>query len=57
MPTVTDGDPAIIHGNSLCATTWKQLSESTQGSVEQITAHNSLCIWEIYFERLAPVSV
>lgn len=48
-PTVTDGNPAIIYRNSLCATKWKQLSQSTQRSVEQITTHNSLWVWEIYF--------
>lgn len=48
-PTVTDGNPAIIYHNSLCATKWKQLSQSTQRSVEQITTHNSLWVWEIYF--------
>lgn len=51
-PTVTDGNPAIIYCNSLCATKWKQLSQSTQRSVEQITTHNSLWVWEIYFRRL-----
>lgn len=44
-PTVTDGNPAIIYCNSLCATKWKQLSQSTQRSVEQITTHNSLWVW------------
>lgn len=52
-PTVTDGNPAIIYCNSLCATKWKQLSQSTQRSLEQITTHNSLLVWEIYFLRLA----
>lgn len=47
-PTVTDGNPAIIYCNSLCATKWKQLSQSTQQSVEQITTHNSLRVMEIY---------
>lgn len=36
------------------ATKWKQLSQSTQQSVEQITTHNSLWLWQKYLLRPTP---
>lgn len=51
--TRTDGNPAFIYCNSLRARKWKQLSQRTQRSGEQITTRNSLWFREIYFEGMA----